>query len=430
MRNTDTTHRHGVWFSEPTEPGRDPVPAGLDAIEPGPVLAALLSSIDVNRLSGYDRVTVLKAHQRMASHYSGAVLDDVAAVADEYEASDPGFGGELEPLRNAAAEIRTALNLTRRAADDTMALAMQLHGRLPEVRRWLKAGRIDYRRAKVIADGTAHLTKASAESVVAAIAAKAPNLTTGQLRARIRSLAIAVDPEDAAKRHTAATARRSVRMEPTVDGTAHLFAFDLEPDALAGALKNVDRIARSLRDADDDRTMDQLRADALVDLLSGRTKARSKVIPGGSGTIDIRVDLTTLVGLDENPADLGGYGPIIADIARKVASDHPEYEHRITVHDPDRDSRRTFTTRQRREIEASDVICVFPGCRMPAIECDIDHIEPWIDGGRTITSNGAPLCRHDHMNRHNGWTYARLDGGGYRWISPLGHISTTDPPDR
>ena len=44
----------------------EPVPAGLDQMTPGPTLGALLASIDVDRVSGHDRVVVLRAQQRMA----------------------------------------------------------------------------------------------------------------------------------------------------------------------------------------------------------------------------------------------------------------------------------------------------------------------------------------------------------------------------
>ena len=46
------------------------IPDGLDEMVPGPYLAAILSATDVSCLSGYDRVVVLRAHQRLVSHYS------------------------------------------------------------------------------------------------------------------------------------------------------------------------------------------------------------------------------------------------------------------------------------------------------------------------------------------------------------------------
>ncbi|HUP14858.1 MAG TPA: HNH endonuclease signature motif containing protein, partial [Acidimicrobiia bacterium] len=71
------------------------------------------------------------------------------------------------------------------------------------------------------------------------------------------------------------------------------------------------------------------------------------------------------------------------------------------------------------------------GCRMPAIDCDLDHRRPWADGGPTKTSNLAPLCRHNHNTKHRcGWTYQKLPNGDYLWTSRLGHTYTTSghPP--
>ncbi|MEA2057472.1 MAG: HNH endonuclease, partial [Actinomycetota bacterium] len=74
-------------------------------MEPGPVLAGWLSSIDVETVSGHDRVVVLRAHQRMASHYSAHVYADIAAVGDAFREVDD------DPLLVAeatSAEIRAA----------------------------------------------------------------------------------------------------------------------------------------------------------------------------------------------------------------------------------------------------------------------------------------------------------------------------------
>jgi HNH endonuclease len=67
---------------------------------------------------------------------------------------------------------------------------------------------------------------------------------------------------------------------------------------------------------------------------------------------------------------------------------------------------------------------------MPATDCDLDHREAWVDGGPTTEENLAPLCRHDHIVRHNGWTIKRLPDGSHQWTSRLGHTYITDrePP--
>jgi hypothetical protein len=67
------------------------VPVDLDDMPPGPVLAAFLLSIDVGEVSGFDQITVLRAHQRMASHHQARMYTAMAAVTDtlDREYGDP-----------------------------------------------------------------------------------------------------------------------------------------------------------------------------------------------------------------------------------------------------------------------------------------------------------------------------------------------------
>jgi hypothetical protein len=92
---------------------------------------------------------------------------------------------------------------------------------------------------------------------------------------------------------------------------------------------------------------------------------------------------------------------------------------------------RRSTFRQRRHVEALNRFCVFPGCRMPAVNCDLDHRQQWAHGGPTKVANLAPLCRHHHTIRHHaGWTHQALPNGDFVWTSRLGHTYTTSghPP--
>jgi hypothetical protein len=106
---------------------RELIPLRLDTMAPGPVLAAYLSSIDTDALSGYGRVVVLRARRRMASHYAALVYSDMTAVADALE--DPIEHPEhIADL--AAAEVRAALQLTRRSSDVELSFALDLRHRL------------------------------------------------------------------------------------------------------------------------------------------------------------------------------------------------------------------------------------------------------------------------------------------------------------
>ncbi|MDH5373394.1 MAG: 13E12 repeat family protein, partial [Acidimicrobiia bacterium] len=237
-------------------------------MEPGPVLAGYLASIDIATLSGYARVVVMRAHSRMVSHYQAHLYSDMAAVVDALDESDGLEDLELV-IESAAAEIRAALRLTRRAADSELALAMDLRERLPRVWDLLCSGDLDIRRAKTISYGTSHLGQETARVVVEQVIEGAAGLTTGQLAAQIRRLCIEVDPDSAKERFEHAVEGRRLMMEPTTEGTAHLGGFDLSPDRAAAATAHINKIAQSLRTSAEVRTIDQLRADVFLDLLCG-----------------------------------------------------------------------------------------------------------------------------------------------------------------
>ncbi|MCP3998588.1 MAG: DUF222 domain-containing protein, partial [bacterium] len=244
----------------------DVVPDRLDEMQPGPFLAAVLAHLDHSRLSGHDRIKVLRAQQRMASHYSAGVYAAMASVTEHLREEDDDYQIGTEA---ASAEIRAALRLTRRATEVEHSFALELHERLPSVAAALQAGDIDVRRAKTIARHSEHLTTATAQEVVGQVIGEAPHLTTGQLAAKLRRLCIETDPDEAADRYRNATDKRRLVMDPTVDGTANLLGLDLPPDRVAAGMRRINTIAKQLRGSAETRTMDQLRADILLDLIAG-----------------------------------------------------------------------------------------------------------------------------------------------------------------
>jgi hypothetical protein len=336
---------------------------------------------------------------------------------------------------SAALEIQTALRLTRRTAETELGLAQELKHRLPSVREALANGDIDVRRARTVSYGTCHLSDTVAGEVVDRVIDRVPQLTTGQLRALIRKLCFEVDPTESKSRYEQALEERRVVREPTEAGTAHLMILNAPPDLAAEASNLINKIATELKTADETRTLDQLRTDVALDLLTGRTNPTTT----GRGTIDLHVDLTTLAGLDDNPGELAGYGPVIADIARQVTEHQQESEWRWNVTDPETGmvvdngitTKRRANVRQQRHVHARNRTCIHPGCRMPATNCDLDHTKPWTQTKHTTVDELAPLCRHHHCQRHkHGWTYTPIQGCDYLWTSRLGLKYTTSgrPP--
>ncbi|HKY47944.1 MAG TPA: hypothetical protein VJQ79_08190, partial [Acidimicrobiia bacterium] len=93
--------------------GLGTLPEKLELLEPGPVLAAFLATLTNQDLSGFDRIRVLQAHQRLVSHFQAQVCESMASISrlmNQIDA-DPEIAYE-----SAAAEIGAALRLTRRAA--------------------------------------------------------------------------------------------------------------------------------------------------------------------------------------------------------------------------------------------------------------------------------------------------------------------------
>ncbi len=406
---------------------RSKLDAELSRWEPGPVLGLMLSTLDPASLSAHDRVVVLRHHRRVASYYEAQLYAGMAGVAEAYEHLEP--DPELA-YDSAAAEVGAALHLTRQAAHTELSYAFDLRQRLPAVWHRLASGQIDARRAKTIVRGVEHLDPEVARAVVDHVFDMAPGLTTGQLAARLRKLCIDAAPDDAARRYDGAVAGRRVVMEPTTEGTANLLGMDLPPDLAAAAARHVDALAASLARGGDPRPRDQLRADVFLDLLQGND-------PGGTsgrcGVVDIRIDLATLAGLDDSSADLAGYGPVLADIGRQVVERQQDGEWRFSVTHPGSGlpvhvgtTRRRPTAAQRRGVEARHPNCVFPGCRRPATECDLDHRIPWSRGGPTCECSMFPACRPHHVVKDGaGWSYEMLPDAEILWTSPLGHRYTT-----
>lgn len=391
----------------------------LETVEPGPALADALKSIDRSTLSPAEKVSVMIAHRRLAAHYMAESYTDIAALARDMTTRT-----DLADLvETTASEVGAALWLTRRSAERETDLALGMCRRLPAVHRSLLSGDIDSVRARVLVEGTEHLDDTDARDVIDGIIREAATMTAGQIAARLRRVCLAADPAAAEKRYRHAVTRRKVFAMPTPDGAADLLGLSLPTERVAVISERLDRMARGLLGGGETRTMDQLRADIFLDLLEGKSTA-----PKTGGGVHLHVDLATLIELDDTPGEIGGFGPVVADLARQIAGGQLHSTWTFTITDPDDGTvlatgttRRRPTTAQRRAIRSRYRHCVWPGCRMPSMNCDIDHRTPHADGGPTHPHNLAPLCRHHHRIRHLAmWTYRRLPDGDHEWTTATG----------
>ena len=363
----------------------------------------------------------------MVSHYQALLYREVATLFAQQVAEDP-----EAPIEDSAWAVKTelgaALHLSNRSVELLFDLALGLE-RAPEVGKALGRGRIDLYRAQVLVNSTCHLPDPDVSWVVSQVIEEAEYLTASQLRVRVQRLCYLADPEESRLRYGEAVRNRFVSVRGNEFGTATLEGSDLPPDRAEAAYKRLTRLARRLKKKGESRSMDQLRADLLLELLLGEAEGGAS----DRGTVDLRVDLETLAGLTDAPGELLGFGPVISDLARQVAEQQRNCRWSWTVTDPvtgmplhSGTTRRRPRRSVRREVEAQNPSCIFPGCRIPSGRCDLDHRQMYSEGGPTCESNLVPLCRRHHLVRHRlGWRHQPLSRGDHLWTSPLEHRYTT-----
>lgn len=402
---------------------------------PGPELGRLLEGIDRSQLNGHELVILLQARARQVAHDQAEFYADMWELAfstplDPAECSEAVRTPAMDPY--ATDELRCALSLTRRSADIQLSIAYELVDRLPQVWEALHDGQIDLARARVICNGVVHLEPEEANRVVDSVIDQTGDLTTSQIGQRIRRRCMQVAPNAARRRYENGLSGRRVESFPNDDGTVDLVGRQLPVDRVAAIVRRVNDLARRLK-GNDARTLDQIRSDVLMDLLEGRDHGTR----GGQAGVEIRVDLATLLGLDEEPGEIPGWGPVIADVARRLVDDQPGARWCVVVTDPDSGvpvmthfTRRRPTAAQQRHVRARNPVCVFPGCGAPATRSQIDHTLNHGNGGPTEIENLGPVCAHDHLGvKHTaGWGLEQPIPGTFAWTSPRGHRYVVRPP--
>ena len=388
-----------------------------------------LIGINPEKLTSAGRIDYLAALERQHSWLTSLIQNATLAIAgSEPSQSENLWEGVDEAERE---DVATALRLSANTAQSRIDTARVLTNHLPATCQALAVGDISPSHATLIARETSEAIKRgiSTEDLIHIenrALAHAEFHTPAQVGRKIRTLIAQISPETFEESVAIARDTRSVHMYPESDGMATVIALLPAEDAQTVMLA-INSLVETQSSLADSRSIDMKRADALAAIcgdilarISDEHQPHRRPV-----TINITMDLPTALGMADNPAELAGYGPIPASVARTLSADA---KWRRFITDPLTGNlldygRETYVPPQPLVdfLTARDRICRFPGCSQPSRISDIDHAIPWEEGGRTSPRNLGLLCRRHHrMKTHNGWKLMSHEDGSCTWTSPAG----------
>ena len=426
-------------FGEQHEVGSSERVAKLLNSIPGITTLTELVQIDPGKLSPSSRIDYLTALERQTAWLQALMQRAIIAVAG----NDPSVANGQEPFFGVdeaeREDVSTALRLSAGTAQSRIDVARTLVNHLPNTCSALATGDISLAHANVIAKETAAairdgLTEYQIFEVEQRAIAHAEFHTPAQVANQVRTSLARIAPETF--EDTVARARDTRRVSCYNDSDGMSTVVAILPAADAQVVMNAIESFIRLTGADienkdgsvgakDVRSTDMKRADALT-AIAAASLSSSPVTPHRRPiSINVTIDLPTLLGLAENPGQLAGYGAIPASVARELASDG-KWKRFIT--DPQTGNlldygRESYEPPQALKdfLIARDRTCRFPGCRRSAALSDLDHAQSWDEGGSTSAENLGALCRRHHrLKTHDGWSVTSHGDGSCTWVSPLG----------
>jgi hypothetical protein len=254
-----------------------------------------------------------------------------------------------------------------------------------------------------------------------------------RFRAKARGWRERHHPVSIEARHRSSARDRRLGFVPDRDGMAWLSAY-LPADTAAGAWARATEAARALQGPSESRTLTQLRADVAADWLLGGV---AEGTPSPRAQVLVTVPVLSLMGAGTEPAELDGYGPVPASMARRLVGEGAGSFLRVLT-DPrsgapleiGRSSYRVPKA-MRQWLRLRDGRCPFPGCNNHSLDNEADHLLAWAEGGGTGISNLGQPCRKHHRLKHT-TPWRPVDATRDQppgWISPTGRTYPSEQQD-
>lgn len=364
-----------------------------------------------------------------------AVALDTARRAAEAAAGVPA----ARRGRGVAGEVALARRDSPTRGGRHLGFAKALVHEMPHTLAALECGALSEWRATLIVRESACLEiedRRRLDAEMCADPAGLDGMGDARVAAAAKAIAYRLDPHAVVDRAAKAEDERTVTIRPAPDTMTYV-------TALLPVAQGVSVYAALRREADtrgDGRSRGQVMADTLVERVTGREAA----VPTPFAVNLVLTDETLLGGADA-PADIAGYGPIPAAVARGLVAGavgdrrsqatlrrlyaHPAAGALVAM-----ESRaRLFPRGLARFIELRDQRCRTPYCDAPIRHRD--HAQPWAGGGPTTADNGMGCCeRCNYVKEAAGWRVRTAVDENHthtaEFTRPTGHTYRSTAPPR
>lgn len=367
-------------------------------------LAAVDPAADESAL--IERIAELETAKSAAAagQARAAAALDAMRRASEAEAKVPA----ARRGRGVASEVALARRDAPARGGRHLGFAKALVHEMPHTLAALECGVLSEWRATLIVRESACLDiddRRTLDAELCADPASLHGMGDARVAAAAKAIAYRLDPHAVVERSAKAEQERTVTIRPAPDTMTYL-------TALLPVAQGVSVYAALRREADtrgDGRSRGQVMADTLVERVTGRSAAVPTPI-----AVNLVLSDETLLGSDHAPADICGYGPIPAAVARAmVASAVSDRRSRATL-------RRLYAHPRTGALVAMESrarifprgLATFIGlrdqrCRTPYCDAPIrhrDHAQPWAESGATTADNGLGLCEGcNYVKENAGW---------------------------
>jgi hypothetical protein len=339
--------------------------------------------------------------------------------------------------RGIADQLGLACHISGFAAARRLDMARAMWFDLPQTYRLLTAGEISDYVASLVATETRHLDAATRRDVDGKIvAAGIAQMGPRRALACARRHAYEADPHGYVQRGRTERKHRRVTLRPAPDTMSFLSGY-LPVEQGVACLKALQDHTDTVKASGDQRSRDQIMADTVVERLTGQAQATDV-----NAELQIVMDLDALLDANNHkPAELAGYGPLPADLARDILATSKgrlwwRRLYALPVGGPlagGDPHRRNFDGYLRKLIMWRDRECRDPYCEAPIRH--IDHIQRFTEGGLTIYSNGRGECeRGNYVREMPGWKVESISSGldgqphTIKITTPTGHSYLSRPP--